>query len=243
MGVARTLLIAELPAAGGATPATRSIAIAAGVHGDETAAPWALLSLVRDGLLDRSFAYRIWPCTNPSGYAAGTRVNAEGADINRSFGGGGSTPEARAILTANRDRRFALSLDLHEDHEAAGFYCYELSFDPEAPPLGADCVRAVRDAGYPIQTFGPGYDLGYPAGLAPYVHLEPGRVVTEAKAEFRAFGKSLPYNPALLRRRATPRTLTFETPMPLDWPARIAMQRIAVVSAIEKLRELQGIGG
>ena len=97
------------------------------MHGDEPAAPWALLSLVRDGLLDRAFSYRLWPCTNPTGYAAGTRANAEGLDINRSFGGGGSTPEARAILTANRDRQFALSIDLHEDPEAQGFYCYELS--------------------------------------------------------------------------------------------------------------------
>ncbi|HEX3549955.1 MAG TPA: succinylglutamate desuccinylase/aspartoacylase family protein, partial [Candidatus Elarobacter sp.] len=89
-----------------------TVSIHAGVHGDERAAPWALLSIVRDGLLDARFAYRMWPCLNPSGYAAGTRANAEGDDINRSFSRGGTTPESRAVLTANRDRRFVLALDL-----------------------------------------------------------------------------------------------------------------------------------
>jgi len=237
VGVARTLLIAEIAADRGLPGGPATIALAAGMHGDEPAAPWALLSLVRDGLLDRAFSYRLWPCTNPTGYVAGTRANAEGLDINRSFGGGGSTPEARAILTANRDRQFALSIDLHEDPEAQGFYCYELSEPAGLEPIGPDCIRAVEEAGYPIEEFGPGFDLGYPPELEGSVHIERGRVLTEAGAEFRAFGKSLPYNPALLRRHATPRTLTFETPRLLPWSARIAMHRIAVVTALERLRE------
>jgi hypothetical protein len=240
VGVPRTLLVAELPADRPRPGGPATVAIAAGVHGDEPAAPWALLSLARDGLLDRAFTYRLWPCSNPTGYAAGTRVNAEGLDINRSFGGAGSTPEARAILTANRDRRFALSIDLHEDPEADGFYCYELSAGSEADPLGRDCVRAVEEAGFPIETFRPGFDLGYPDGLEAAVHIERGRVVTDAAAEFAAFGISLPYNPALLRRRATSRTLTFESPRGLPWPARIAMHRLAVVTALERLRAQTG---
>src|SRR5438128_1139792 len=115
VGANRTLLACEIAVQGAPT-----VALAAGVHGDEPAAPWALLSLVRDGLLDPAFGYRIWACSNPSGYAAGTRCNAEGVDVNRGFGRGGTAPEARAIITANRDRRFALSFDLHEDYEAHG---------------------------------------------------------------------------------------------------------------------------
>ncbi len=97
------------------------VALSSGMHGDEPAAPWALLSLVADRLLDDRFAYRIWPCLNPSGYAAHTRANAEGQDINRSFSRGGLTPESRAVIASNRDRRFLLSIDLHEDFEAHGF--------------------------------------------------------------------------------------------------------------------------
>src|SRR5712691_3044663 len=78
VGANRTLLAAEI-----IVPNAPAAALAAGVHGDEPAAPWARLSLVAEGLLDPAFSYRMWPCTNPSGYIAGTRSNAEGADVNR----------------------------------------------------------------------------------------------------------------------------------------------------------------
>jgi hypothetical protein len=174
------------------------------MHGDEPAGPWALLSLVRDGLLDRSFATGLWPCANPSGYAAGTRANAEGLDINRSFGGGGSTPEARAILTANRDRQFALSIDLHEDPEAQGFYCYELSepagLEPDRPGLHSRGrgsrlshrgVRTGLRSGLPARTRGLGphrartrLDRGRRRipGLRQVTALQPGALATARDA-------------------------------------------------------------
>ncbi len=120
VGAPRTMLAVDL-----GDPQLPLVSLSAGVHGDEPAAPWALLTIVRDGLLDPRFGYRIWPCLNPTGYAGGTRENAEGADVNRSFSRGGTTPEARTVFTANRDRRFVLALDLHEDFEAEGCYVYE----------------------------------------------------------------------------------------------------------------------
>ena len=110
-----------------------SVVIAAGVHGDERAAPWALLSLVGDGLLDPAFRYRLWPCTNPTGYEAGTRVSADGLDINRTFSIPPRSPEAATIAAVNRAERAVLSLDMHEDFEGTGFYCYEPAVDPDAP--------------------------------------------------------------------------------------------------------------
>lgn len=118
-GVARTLLCVEIGDVG--APA---IHLSAGVHGDEPAGVLALLELVERRALDERFSYRIWPCANPSGFAAGTRANAEGIDINRTFGRGGSSPEARAIVMSNRDRKFTLALDLHEDDESAEPYAY-----------------------------------------------------------------------------------------------------------------------
>lgn len=120
VGAPRTLLCAEV-----GDSERPTIHLAAGVHGDEPAGVLALLALAQEGRFDARFAYRIWPCTNPTGFAAGTRGNAEGEDINRSFGRGGGTPEARAIVMANRDRKFALALDLHEDDEASEPYVYE----------------------------------------------------------------------------------------------------------------------
>ena len=234
VGAPRTLLVADLPALRAPAAGARLIALAAGVHGDEPAGPWALLSLLRDGLLDRRLAYRIWICTNPSGYAAGTRENAEGTDVNRSFGRGGTSAEARAIITANRDRHFALSLDLHEDLEADGFYCYEPRRDTTRA-FGGGIVRAVAAAGFPIQTFADDFDLAFPAAFDPAaLQLEPGCVTTDARAEAAAFGSALPYTLYLLRRAAT-FALTFESPARLAWDERIAIHRIAAVEALTSL--------
>ena len=236
VGSTRTLLIAESVPEGGIGNARATIAIAAGVHGDEPAGPWALLSLVAGGLLDPSYAYRMWPCTNPSGYRLGTRENEDGVDINRSFTRGGATPEARAIVTANRDRKFALSLDLHEDYEADGFYAYEPLVDGTAP-LGEFVIRSVEDAAFPIQDLHGAFDVVYPpAGGMRAPNIEHGRVITDARAEALFLG-GLPYNLFLLRNAAK-RAMTFESPRKLAWNDRIAIHRVAVTSAIERLGRL-----
>ncbi len=231
VGAQRTLLVADTFVHADAP----LVAISAGVHGDEPAGPWALLSIVRDGLLDRAFNYRIWCCTNPSGYEKFTRENAEGKDINRSFNSGGTTPESRAIVTANRDRTFAMALDLHEDFEADGFYCYEPIVDGEAP-IGAAIVQAMDDDGLAVQDLEESFELGYPSEAAYLRKLERGRVLPDPVAE-RAFFPGTPYSLHMLRRSAR-RALTFESPRTLDWDTRIAMHRLAVVVALERLRHL-----
>jgi hypothetical protein len=230
VGAPRTLLIAELGDA-----AQPTVAISAGVHGDEPAAPWALLALVRDGLLDRRFAYRLWPCLNPSGYRAATRANAEGHDVNRSFSRGGQTPEARAVLTANRDRRFALTIDLHEDHEAHGAYVYE-PLRPGAVPVFSDAiVAALDDAGLPVQALSGEFDLGAPPGADPaeIYDLRRGIVLVDYEAELRVF-TGLPGSLAAMYR-GTPAALTFESPRPRPWDERIAAHRVAVTAALARL--------
>lgn len=220
VGAPRTLLCAEL-----GDHAKPTIALASGVHGDEPAAPWALLSLVESEELDPRYAYRIWPCTNPTGYAAGTRVSADGVDINRSFGRGGQSPEARAIVTANRNRKFALSLDLHEDTDADGFYCYEY----RSLEIGREVVNAVREARFPIQDLAQ-CDLGAPF---EQLQLEDGVVRPNSEQEIQAIG-GLSYNLSLARHAAA-RVLTFESPVRLAWDDRIAIHRIAVKAAIQAL--------
>ena len=230
VGAPRTLILAEMGDAGAPT-----VSISAGVHGDEPAAPWALLSLARDGLLDPRFGYRLWPCLNPSGYAAGTRANAEGQDINRSFSRGGTTPESRAVFTANRDRRFALAIDLHEDFEADGSYLYEPLRPGTEPYFAAAIVRALDDAGLPVQAFSAGFDLGAPPGTdhGGLYRLSRGTVLVDYEAEMRVF-TGLPSSVALMYR-GTPAALTFESPRPRTWEVRIAAHRVAVTAALERL--------
>jgi protein MpaA len=222
----RTLLFAEVGDAN-----APSVVITAGVHGDEPAAPWALLSIVRDGLLDPRFAYRIWPCLNPSGYVAGTRHNAEGDDVNRSFSRGGATPEARAVITANRDRRFALALDLHEDFEADGCYLFESLRPGSASRFAGRVVEALDAAGLPVQTIGPDFDLGTPPSETPPYRLERGAVLIDAEAELRLFA-GLPSSLFYYRRGAQP--LTFESPRPRPWDERIAAHRVFVTTALSE---------
>lgn len=222
-GAPRTLLCAEL----GST-SSPGVALSAGVHGDEPAGPWALLALCEQRELHKRFLYRIWPCTNPTGFARGTRESTDGVDINRTFGRGGQTPESRAIVTANRDRKFALSIDLHEDCDADGFYCYAYS----APELSAAAVDAVRAAGFPVQDVRT-CDLGVPYTIDRF---GDGVVYPDANDEAASLG-GLSYSLSIVRHAAA-RAVTFETPVRLPWADRITIHRIAVKAALTALSNL-----
>jgi murein peptide amidase A len=216
----RALLVADL-----GDSRQPAVAIAAGVHGDEPAGPWALLELVETQALDERFAYRIWPCTNPTGFDAGIRANADGVDVNRTFGGEGGSPEARAILRANRQRTFALSLDLHEDCDAAGFYCYEYG----GGEIGRAVIAALDARGFPIDPLEVTFGLAGPLDDAHCVR-EWGRIVADAFREAGLLG-GLSYSLALARQGARS-ALTFETPSAVPWDQRLAMCRAAVLTAI-----------
>jgi protein MpaA len=221
----RTLLCAEL-----GDPSLPAVALAAGVHGDEPAGPWALLDLVESRSLDAGFSYRIWPCTNPTGFEAGTRQSADGIDVNRSFGRGGQSPEAKAILTANRDRKFVLSVDLHEDCDSSGFYCYEYG----GGQLGVAAIEALEREGLPIDALDATFDLAGPLDDARCVR-ERGRIAADPFAE-AALLRGLSYSLSIARRAAR-HALTFETPLKLALEQRLAMHRTAVRAVLAALRE------
>jgi murein peptide amidase A len=205
VGAPRTLLCAEygdhtLPA----------IHLAAGVHGDEPAGPHALLELVENDDLDPRFSYRIWPFTNPTGYDARTRESIDGVDINRTFGRGGSSPESKAIITANRDLKFALAIDLHEDDESTGFYCYEYG----SAEIGRGLVDTLAAGATPIDP----RDV-----LAPDPDEEAERIG----------GRTLTQ---LLMRNAARLGLTLETPSTvLPFDVRVATHVAAVKYAVSRI--------
>lgn len=204
IGAPRTLLCVEI-----GDIARPTVSLSAGVHGDEPAGPLALLALAEDDLLDPRFSYRIWACTNPSGFDAGTRANAEGVDINRTFGRGGSSPEAKALVVANRDLKFSLAIDLHEDDEGSGFYCYAYG----GPAIGEAVIRALRERGDAID----------PRGC-----LRPNPV-EEAEA---IGGLSLSL---LLARNAAERALTFETGAGAALEERVATHCAAIQTSLAVL--------
>jgi predicted deacylase len=228
VGAPRTLLCVELGAAD-----LPVVALSAGVHGDEPAGPAALLDLLESGNLDSRYAYRIWPCTNPTGMDAGTRASGDRLDINRTFGRGGGSPEAKAVIMANRDRKFALSIDLHEDCDAEGFYCYDYGDGS----LGRAVVAALDAADLAVAPFDAPYDLGS-ALPNDAVRFERGTVRADPITEAIAVG-GLSYS-LLLARNAAAYVLTFETPSSMQWNTRLAMHRIAVGAAIAGLSRAAG---
>jgi murein peptide amidase A len=137
VGAPRTLLCAEF-----GDHDKPLVHLSAGVHGDEPAGALALLSLAQSGAFDARLSYRMWPCTNPTGFDAGTRESIDGIDINRTFGRGGGSPEAKAIIMANRDRKFVLAIDLHEDDGVPSAYAYEYGPEGIGEALVAD--RLIR---------------------------------------------------------------------------------------------------
>jgi murein peptide amidase A len=205
VGAPRTLLCADY-----GDHALPAMHLAAGVHGDEPAGPHALLALVENGDLDPRFSYRLWVCTNPTGYDARSRESVDGVDVNRTFGRGGSSPESKAIITANRDLKFGLAIDLHEDDESTGFYCYEYG----GAGIGRGLVDMLAGNGTPI---------------------DPRDVLTpdpDAEAE-RIGGRTLTQ---LLMRNAARLGLTLETPSTvLPFETRVATHVAAVKYALSRI--------
>jgi len=143
--------------------------IMAGVHGDErrgvdiVRAIQRMLSEMPPDMLDGQRIV-LMPCANPDGYAANTRQNANGVDINRNFpdktfgtgkksrkfyGGkvAASEPETQAIMQVVSDYRPKLILSLH-----ANLACVNYN---------GPCVRLARRiskaTGLPVVS-----DIGYP---------------------------------------------------------------------------------
>jgi hypothetical protein len=121
-----------------------SVYLSAGIHGDEPAAPLALLRLLEAGTLDARASWYLCPLLNPTGLAAGTRDNAEGVDLNRDYRHSATIEVAAHIAWLRQQPAFVLSLCLHEDWEAKGFYLYELN--PEnRPSLAGPMIAAAAE--------------------------------------------------------------------------------------------------
>ena len=110
------------------TPA-RKIYISTGTHGDEPAGPLAIHQLLQENSWPADSAIWLCPCLNPAGFPLNRRENAKGADLNRDYRHL-ETDEIRAHVHWLREQpNFDLTLCVHEDWEAHGFYLYELNPD------------------------------------------------------------------------------------------------------------------
>jgi murein peptide amidase A len=127
-----------------ASDCRKSIYLSAGIHGDEPAGPLAVLDLVREHRWPETVDVWVCPCLNPSGFPLNSRENARGVDLNRQY----LQPTAQETLAhvawLQQRPSFDVSLSLHEDWEAQGFYVYELGLDGQ-PSYAEEIVRRVAE--------------------------------------------------------------------------------------------------
>jgi hypothetical protein len=94
--------------------------------------------LVQENRWPEDFAVWLCPCLNPEGFRRNTREDAAGVDLNRDYLHQGTTSVRAHIAWLQTVPAFDLSLCLHEDWEAHGFYVYELN--PDGQPTLAEAV-------------------------------------------------------------------------------------------------------
>jgi hypothetical protein len=141
--------------------------VSAGIHGDEPAPPLALLELLQAGVLDERAVWFVCPLLNPAGFAARTRENRDGLDLNRDYKTLRSLEIQAHARWLQRQPNFDLAICVHEDWEAQGYYLYELN--PTNRPSFARAMLDAAAAVCPLETAATidGRDVAEPCIIRP----------------------------------------------------------------------------
>ena len=106
---------------------TAGLYLSAGIHGDEPAAPEALLRWAEKNVARLAqWPLLIFPCLNPWGLRNNTRTDSQGRDLNRLFHLD-THPVVAAVRKVTLPHRFKIALAMHEDYDAQGIYLYEVA--------------------------------------------------------------------------------------------------------------------
>ncbi len=193
------------------------IYLSAGIHGDEPAAPLALLTLLERGVFDGRAVWFLCPLLNPVGFTRRTRENADGLDLNRDYRALKSAEIQAHARWLRYQPNFDLALCLHEDWESTGYYLYELN-PGGRPSLAATMMSAVTKH-CPIE---PATVIdGRPVA-------EPGIIRPSSDPLQRELWPESIY----LRAHHTQLGYTLETPSSFPIDQRIAAHAAAVETAI-----------
>lgn len=128
----------------------RKLYISTGIHGDEPAGPLAVRQLLQENQWPPDADLWLCPCLNPTGFPLNRRENKEGVDLNRDYRHL-ETSEVRAHVDwLLRQPDFDVTLCVHEDWEAHGFYLYELN--PDHRPSHSERIIEEVSKVCPIDT-------------------------------------------------------------------------------------------
>lgn len=104
------------------------VGLFAALHGDEPAGAAALVKwiaeLVAEPWLATGYEITVFPVCNPTGFAARTRHNHAGLDLNRQFWRRSNQPEVTILERALSSGKFDGIITLHSDDTSEGLYGY-----------------------------------------------------------------------------------------------------------------------
>ncbi len=122
-------------------PGKPSLYLSAGIHGDEVAPVEALIRWAAEELPELGdWNWQIFPCINPWGFERNIRFDSEGRDLNRCYNSR-KVPQIVGQLAVMRGHAHDVSVCLHEDYDARGFYLYEIA--SARPPWGESLCRGM----------------------------------------------------------------------------------------------------
>lgn len=105
----------------------KTLALIAGIHGDEPGGPLGILSFLEDkSQIPENIRIVIIPVVNPNGFEFDKRRNKDNKDINRNFVDGKITDEGELVLQALKNEKIELAITMHEDPDAKQFYLYHI---------------------------------------------------------------------------------------------------------------------
>jgi protein MpaA len=200
------------------TPGPRPrIYLSSGIHGDEPAPPVALLEMLEAGIFDQRAVWFLCPLLNPAGFLKAARENDDGLDLNHDYRDSRSEEIRAHVRWLRQQPNFAVTLAIHEDWEAKGYYLYEQN-PLGRPSLAEPMLQAV-------------------ASVCP---IDPSPLIDEREA---VHGIIRPTGDFLLREKwpesiylrvhHTTLAYTIESPSAFPLPIRVAAHRAALETALK----------
>lgn len=126
---------------------SKRIYISSGIHGDEPAGPLSVLKLIENNNWPDTLQVILLPCLNPLGFKLNTRENDKCVDLNRDYYHC-RTPEICAHVNwLEKNSNFDMTICLHEDWGADGFYLYECLHDDNS--FAKNIIESVGEV-FPI---------------------------------------------------------------------------------------------